>query len=154
VIQREGLLSSGRIIEGALAINNEIHDELGRNLYISQRYPKIICLCGSTRFKFAFNAANLELTLAGYIVLSVGSFMHSDEELNISDEQKVKLDHLHKRKIDLADAVLVLNVDGYVGQSTKSEIDYSHSTGKPVAYACGETGKLGDVAQVVAGLFN
>lgn len=106
-----------------------------RELHIDRSFPVIVCLCGSTRFKDSFNKANLALTLAGYIVLSVGSFTHSDAELKLNDDKKVELDHLHKRKIDLADCVLVLNVGGYVGQSTKSEIDYAHNTGKPVLYA-------------------
>jgi hypothetical protein len=123
-------------------------------MILPRELPMIVCLCGSTKFKEAFNTANLQLTLAGYIVLSVGSFMHSDTELKISDEQKAKLDHLHKRKIDLADAVLILNIDGYVGHSTKSEWDYAKNIGKPVALACGLTGKLPeDVALVVAEMF-
>ena len=125
---------------------------LGATVDFEPGFPKIICLCGSTRFKDAFNSANLALTLAGYIVLSVGSFTHSDAELKLNDDKKHELDILHKRKIDLADAVLVLNVNGYVGSSTKSEIDYAHNTGKPLAYACGILGYLGDVAQVVARL--
>jgi hypothetical protein len=135
--------------DGSLQVN------LGRRcLFVSGSFPKIICLCGSTRFKEAFNTANLQLTLAGYIVLTVGSFTQSDAELKLNEDKKAELDVLHKRKIDLADAVLVLNVDGYVGHSTKSEIDYSHNTGKPLAYACALGRMPEDVSQVVAKLFN
>lgn len=92
--------------------------------------PKIVVLCGSTRFYQAFQEANYKETLAGKIVLSVGFFIHSTNEvhgglLHCTDEQKIALDNLHKRKIDLADEVLVLNVGGYIGSSTRSEIEYA-----------------------------
>lgn len=96
--------------------------------------PTIVCLCGSTRFMEAFQEANLRRTLAGYIVLSVGCDTKSDSELKITDEQKHALDELHKRKIDLADEILVLNVGGYIGESTRSEIEYAKSKGKKVFY--------------------
>lgn len=96
--------------------------------------PKIVCLCGSTRFKDMFMRANLEETMQGNIVLSVGSFIHSDRELAITDEQKEKLDVLHKRKIDLADEIFVLNVEGYVGSSTASEVAYAYEHGKDVRW--------------------
>ena len=142
------------IIQQAKRYNrqNTIGEKLGTSVDFEPGFPKIVCLCGSTRFKDAFNAANLALTLAGYIVLSVGSFTQSDAELKLNDDKKKELDVLHKRKIDLCDAVLVLNVNGYVGSSTKSEIDYAHNTGRPLAYACGILGDLGDVVKVVAEL--
>lgn len=100
--------------------------------------PKIICLCGSTKFKHAFEIANKRETLKGNIVLSVGCFPHFDNEESPEDylgtETKKMLDDLHKRKIDLADEVLVLNVGGYVGESTKSEIEYSLKIGTPIRY--------------------
>jgi hypothetical protein len=86
--------------------------------------PKIVCLCGSTRFKEAFERANREETLSGKIVLSVGMFGHS-EGLDMSGPVKAMLDRLHLCKIDLADEVLVLNVGGYVG------------AGKPPRFSCG-----------------
>jgi hypothetical protein len=82
----------------------------------------------------------LDLTLQGYIVLSIGCNMKSDTELfgYLSDEKreeiKTKLDELHLRKIDLADEVFILNVDGYIGDSTRSEIEYAKAHGKPVEY--------------------
>lgn len=93
--------------------------------------PTIVCLCGSTRFAQAFMDAYAERTDAGEIVLSVGRFqpVHGWDA-----EKKAKLDELHKRKIDLADYVLVLNVGGYIGSSTRSEIDYAIGHGKPVHY--------------------
>lgn len=94
---------------------------------------KVITLCGSTKFKKHFEYVNAILTLQGHIVLSVGVFVHSDN-LKISDDQKTGLDELHKRKIDLSDEVFVLDVDGYVGNSTQGEIEYARRRGKPVRF--------------------
>lgn len=108
---------------------------------LSTTRPKIVCLCGSTRFYDMFRAANLEHTLAGEIVLSIGCDFRSDGDLATigalgRDPEHVKrdLDELHKRKIDLADYVLVLNVGGYIGESTRAEIGYALGAGKPVQY--------------------
>jgi hypothetical protein len=101
--------------------------------------PPIVCLCGSTRFYEAFMAANYRETMAGRIVLSVGFFMHRPDQqhgqsFGCTPEQKIALDELHKRKIDLCDEVLVLNVAGYIGDSTRSEIEYAIAAGKPIRY--------------------
>jgi hypothetical protein len=83
--------------------------------------------------------ANYKLTMEGKIVLSVGFFHHQAEKIHgegvgCTEEQKVMLDELHKRKIDLADAVLVINKEGYIGSSTRSEIDYAKEHGKEIRY--------------------
>ena len=91
---------------------------------------KVITLCGSTRFKEDFERVNRELTLAGNIVISVGCFGHSGDAF--TDEEKVMLDDIHKRKIDMADAIYVINKDGYIGSSTKSEIQYALEHNKQV----------------------
>lgn len=102
--------------------------------------PVIVCLCGSTRFSEAFQRANLEETLAGKIVLTIGCDLRSDEEifLAMTEEErqstKEMLDELHLRKIDLADEVLILNVGDYIGQSTARELMYAHAHGKIVRY--------------------
>lgn len=102
--------------------------------------PAIVCLCGSTRFYEAFQQAAYDLTMAGKIVLSVGFYPHAKalhgqgEGVGHDGAQKLALDELHKRKIDLADEVLVLNVGGYIGSSTRGEIDYALAHGKPVRY--------------------
>jgi hypothetical protein len=98
--------------------------------------PTIVCLCGSTRFKAAFDEANYQETMAGRIVLSVGfaSGNRHGEDIGATPEQKVALDELHKRKIDLADEVLILNVGGYVGSSTQSELDYARAHAKKVRF--------------------
>ncbi|GAA2128415.1 hypothetical protein [Nocardioides bigeumensis] len=91
--------------------------------------PEIVCICGSTRFADQMRVANRDLTLAGAIVVAPGE---ADEVL--SDEQRVALDALHLRKIDLADRVLVVNPGGYVGESTNGEIAYARALGKPVSF--------------------
>ena len=102
---------------------------------------KVITLCGSTKFKDEFLRVQKELTLKGYIVLSVGLFGHSgDNEVweNMDEgtltKTKEMLDDMHKRKIDMSDEIFVINVNGYIGESTKSEIEYAIKNGKKVNY--------------------
>ena len=104
------------------------------------KYP-VITLCGSTRFKDAFIEAQKRLTLEGNIVISVGLFGHSgDSEVweNMDEgtmtATKEMLDDMHKRKIDMADSIYVINVGGYIGESTRSEIEYAKQSGKSIAY--------------------
>ena len=101
----------------------------------------VITLCGSTRFKEQFIEAQKRLTLKGNIVISVGLFGHSgDEEVwegmdeGTLSKTKEMLDDMHKRKIDMADSIYVINVGGYIGDSTKSEIEYARSHGKKIEY--------------------
>lgn len=98
--------------------------------------PRVVCLCGSTKFKEGFMEANYRETMAGRIVLSVGFFAHADAALKpmLTMEQKEALDNLHFRKIDLADEILVINVGGYIGESTTREIQYAHLKGKFVRF--------------------
>lgn len=77
---------------------------------------------------------NLRETLTGKIILSVGCDTKSDAMLGLEPDVKVRLDELHKRKINIADEILVLNVDGYVGSSTASEIAYAREQGKRVRW--------------------
>ena len=102
---------------------------------------KVVTLCGSTRFKDEFMKAQKMLTLKGYIVISVGLYGHSgDSEVwenmdeNTLTQTKIMLDDMHKRKIDMADAIYVIDVDGYIGSSTRSEIEYAKSHGKGITY--------------------
>lgn len=95
---------------------------------------KIITLCGSTRFKDQFLEMQKKLTLEGNIVISVGLFGHSGDNEVLTNGVKEMLDDMHKRKIDLADEIFVINVGGYIGSSTKSEIEYALKTGKKVSY--------------------
>jgi hypothetical protein len=96
-------------------------------------FPTIVCLCGSTRFGDAFRDALRNETLAGNIVLSVGLLGHS-EGIDMNGPVKVGLDELHKRKIDLADEVLILNVGAYIGSSTRGELEYAQAHGKVIRY--------------------
>lgn len=102
---------------------------------------KVITLCGSTRFKDEFLQAQKDLTLQGNIVISVGLFGHAgDSEVweNMDEgtltKTKEMLDDMHKRKIDMADEIFVINVGGYIGNSTRSEIEYAREHGKIIRY--------------------
>ena len=95
---------------------------------------KIITLCGSTRFRDEFITEQKRLTLEGNIVISVGLFGHSGDNEVWSESTKEMLDDMHKRKIDLADEIFVINPGGYIGSSTRSEIEYALKTGKSVRY--------------------
>ena len=104
------------------------------------KYP-VVTLCGSTRFKDQFMEVQKRLTLEGSIVISVGLFGHSgDSEVweNMDEgtltRTKEMLDEMHKAKIDMADSIFVINVGGYIGSSTRSEIDYAIAHGKEVRY--------------------
>lgn len=95
---------------------------------------KVITLCGSTRFKDAFIEEQKRLTLEGNIVISVGLFGHSGDNEVWTEGTKKMLDDMHKRKIDMADEIFIINVGGYIGTSTQSEIEYAKASGKPVNY--------------------
>lgn len=94
---------------------------------------EIIVLCGSTRFYKLFDEMNLKFTLEGKIVLSIGTVYRGDHG-SLFEHKKVMLDELHKRKIDLATHVFVINKDGYIGDSTRDEIRYATMMGKPIIY--------------------
>ncbi|MBR0147564.1 MAG: hypothetical protein IJM23_00040 [Lachnospiraceae bacterium] len=100
------------------------------------KYP-VVTLCGSTRFKNEFMDVQKRLTLEDNIVISVGIFGHSgDQEVwdgmdeGALTKTKEMLDDMHKRKIDMADSIYVINVGGYIGESTRSEIEYAKAHGK------------------------
>lgn len=101
--------------------------------------PKIVCLCGSTKFYDQYQEANLQETLKGHIVLSVGVFVHNSEKIHgrrieTTGQQKDGLDKLHKQKVGMADEILVINVGGYIGKSTQEEIELARSQGKLVRF--------------------
>lgn len=95
---------------------------------------KVITLCGSTKFKDEFMTIQKKLTLDGNIVISVGLFGHSGDDEAWTDGMKEMLDDMHRRKIDMADEIFVINVGGYIGRSTISEIEYAKSKGLPIRY--------------------
>lgn len=96
--------------------------------------PTIICLCGSGRFREAFEEAEFRETLAGKIVLTIGC--NTKDIARDVDWQHLKpmLDELHLRKIDLADEVLIIQPGGYIGESTRRELDYAIAHGKTIRY--------------------
>ena len=104
---------------------------------------KVVTLCGSTRFKEEFMEAQKRLTLEGCIVISVGLFGHSGDDEVWAEGMKEFLDDMHRRKIDMADAIYVINVGGYVGESTRSELEYARRNGKEILYL--EPDKVGEI---------
>ena len=134
-----GGMSSGSV-SGEFWICQGIPTLIDNFKNIKSGYP-VVTLCGSTRFKNEFIETQKRLTLEGNIVISVGLFGHSgdDEVWDGMDEgtiskTKEMLDDMHKRKIDLSDAIYVINVGGYIGDSTRSEIEYAKRQGKEVMY--------------------
>lgn len=159
VVQREKIISRVfNIPEKNITIYNyhnlrvcihRIRKKLGKGCIITSSYigyawsweakPTIVCLCGSTRFSEAFQKAQLEETLAGKIVLTIGCNTKSDDIFsNLTKKElkqtKSKLDELHLRKIDLADEVLILNVGGYIGESTARELAYARKHSKKIRF--------------------
>jgi hypothetical protein len=121
--------------------------------------PVVVCLCGSTRFWRTFQEASLKETLAGRIVLSIGAASGTDDDHfgNLPREEydrvKQELDALHFRKIEMADEVLILNVGGYIGESTGRELAHAQALGKRVRFWEEESAPaadLGNVAEVLA----
>lgn len=105
--------------------------------------PKVICLCGSTRFADIHAIKRWELELRGHIVLMINylpgwygaeqgwsGLDHFGEQAGFTEQ----LDELHLRKIDLADSIFIINIKGYIGESTRREIEYAKKTGKPIEY--------------------
>jgi hypothetical protein len=99
-------------------------------------FPEVVCLCGSTRFAERFNEEAARLTLEGCIVVrpEVVQYSTAGDPQHSAPAVKAALDELHLRKIDLADRVLVVNLGGYVGSSTRAEIAYAVRHGKRVEY--------------------
>lgn len=102
--------------------------------------PRIICLCGSTRFTREMLIKQWELTKYGFVVLAwcalPDDYFEGEDKTHIGDQEGVKeiVDEVHLRKIDLADEIQVINIGGYIGESTTKEIEYAKSIGKPVKY--------------------
>ncbi len=109
-----------------IALRNELRE--GR--------PTVVCLCGSTRFWEAFFDEGWRLTLEGKIVLSIGVCKHAEDHGGeaLGQDCADMLDELHLRKIDLADEVLILNVGGYIGESTGKELEYAREQGKVIRF--------------------
>ena len=93
----------------------------------------IITLCGSTRFKDEYEEIAKKLALDGHCVLSVNMYSHADN-IELTQEQKIQLDNAHKQKISISDAIFVINKDGYIGESTFSEIDWAQRMKKEIYF--------------------
>ena len=93
----------------------------------------IITLCGSTRFKDEYELVAKELALQGHTVLSVNLFAHADN-IELTQEQKIRLDNAHKQKISISDAIYVINKGQYIGESTYGEIDWAERLGKKIFF--------------------
>ena len=94
---------------------------------------KIITLCGSIKFKEEFTKVQEKLALEGNIILTP-NFFNSMKKEDIKEETKEMLDKMHKQKIDMSDEIFVINVEGYIGESTRNEIEYAKAKGKKVSY--------------------
>lgn len=107
-----------------------------REISLNDDFPTVVCLCGSTRFMETFHSVGWELTLQGCIILTVGVCKHAEDHGGEALGQDVadRLDELHKRKIDLADVVWILNVNGYIGEHTAAEIEYAEEQNKIITY--------------------
>ena len=108
---------------------------------MSETKPTIVCLCGSTRFYQEFAEANYRETMKGKVVLSVGFYVNANrigdrhgQDIGCTPDEKSALDELHLRKIDMADEVLILNVNGYIGKSTSNELRYAREKGKVIRF--------------------
>lgn len=104
--------------------------------YLKHKTPEIVCLCGSTRFWDTFQSEGWRLTLEGKIVLSIGVCKHAEDHGGeaLGQDCADMLDELHFRKIDISNRVHILNVGGYIGDSTRRELMYAEQTKKKVTF--------------------
>ena len=93
----------------------------------------IITLCGSIKFKDKFIKVQEKLTLEGNIVLTPNFFNNIKKE-EIDEKTKKMLDEMHRQKIDMSDEIYIINFGGYIGESTKAEIEYAKTKGKKISY--------------------
>lgn len=94
---------------------------------------RVVCLCGSTKFKRAFHEWSARLALIGQVPLTVSMFSHADG-IALDAAQVQQLNAAHARRIALADEIFVLDVGGYIGEGTKTDIGIAERLGKPVRY--------------------
>ena len=99
----------------------------------STKKYNIITLCGSIKFKDEFIKVQEKLTLDGNIVFTPNFFNNIRKE-DIDEKMKKMLDEMHKQKIDMSDEIYIINLGGYIGESTKTEIEYAKTKGKNISY--------------------
>ena len=95
----------------------------------SKKHANVLCLCGSSRFSEAFEAANHWLTLEGHIVISIVNSPREDLELSVDP-----LKDIERRKIGHCDELIVMNVNGYIDEATRRQIVYAQRAGLPVNF--------------------
>ena len=127
------LRNAVRATRDGVDMSQEGNMPVGTPMGWTPKRPEVVCLCGSTKFRDVFITENRRLTLEGKIVLSVGLFGHHEPDFDWGDV-KTDLDGLHLRKIDLADTVHILNVNGYIGESTGNELRYAKRCGRRITY--------------------
>jgi len=91
-----------------------------------------LTLCGSRKFEPRFHEWSTKLGLAGHVVYGLAVYNSLEEGNGLTEEQKTILDQIHFAKIDNSDGIVVLNEDGYYGQSTTNEIRWARMKGKQV----------------------
>lgn len=96
---------------------------------------RIVCYCGSLRFRKQFEEMEMKSLLKGEIaLLPACMYVDLDRKYGCSHEYKQKADEVHKYKIDLADEVFVIDPGGYIGHSTNEEIEYARLRGKRINF--------------------
>lgn len=132
----------GKILLGEIPVINSVlvseDGQFGATVYREDEEDasakvEVVTICGSTKFKNEWEQAIAELEVQGKAVFSVGSFMHADN-IEFDPETKERLDALHKAKIAMSDSIYVINVGGYIGESTRSEISLAESLGLRIEY--------------------
>ena len=93
---------------------------------------KIVTLCGSLKFKKEMMTVAEKMALDGYCVLT--PVYPVSEKMDRTKEQLIKLKEAHFKRIELSDAILVVNINNYIGDSTRAEIDYAKKLGKEIIY--------------------
>ena len=94
---------------------------------------KVITVCGSFKFRQEMAEVAERLTLEGNCVLTPNELVRPNKDA-YTDEEAILIDKMHKEKIKLSDAIMVVNVNNYVGSSTESEIEYARNLGKEILY--------------------
>ena len=117
-------------VKKSILKNENIKEKIKMSI-VKDKY-NVITLCGSIRFKNEFMKVQEELTLDGNIVFTPNFFNNLKGE--IKKETRKMLDEMHRQKIDMSNEIYVINCGGYIGESTKSEIEYAKANGKKISY--------------------